>query len=321
VSEDLLPIDPRDPAVAPPATAAADPRLGHLLGRDPEPLVVLLGFPSDEGVRRNGGRTGASEAPREIRRWLYRMTPDGEDTVASRRLFERTADLGDVVVTGDLEADQERLGRVVGAQLSRGRMPVILGGGHEVAFGHFLGWVRAERPLEILNWDAHADVREPVASQGNSGTPFRQALEHPSGLGQRYRVVGLQPHAVAAAHVAWLVDRGGAVLFRHQVDRAAVDAVYGDCRVDTLVSFDLDAVDGAAAPGVSAPATGGLPVDLWLAAAELAGECARVRSIDLAEVNPRYDVDGRTARLGALTIWRFLRGLTRRRPAPGGVTG
>lgn len=312
MTADLRPIDPRDPELAAPRTAAEDPRVGQLLGHAAEPVAALIGFPSDEGVRRNGGRPGAAAGPREIRRWLYRLTPDAEQAAASRALLERTVDLGDVAVTGDLERDQELLARVVAGQLDRGRVPVILGGGHEVAYGHFLGHVVAGRRVAILNWDAHADVRAVIDGRSTSGTPFRQALEHPSGGCLGYRVFGLQPHAVAAAHVRWLEERGGTALFREHVDGATAARAFDACSADTLVSFDLDAVDGASAPGVSAPATGGLGVELWLAAAESAGACARVRSCDVAELNPRHDPDGRTARLAALTVWRFLRGLARR---------
>jgi formiminoglutamase len=312
VGVDLRPLEPDDPAVAPLDTAPEDPRLAHLFGRSGEPVVALVGFPSDEGVRRNGGRPGAADGPREIRRWLYRMTPDAEHPEASRRLLERTVDLGDVVVTGDLELDQERLGRVVGAELDRGRVPVVLGGGHEVAYGHFLGHTRGGGSVEILNWDAHADVREIRGGAASSGTPFRQALEHASGACARYRVLGLQPHSVALAHRDWVLERGGEAIFRDRVDAGAIERAYRDCARDALVSFDLDAVDAAHAPGVSAPTIGGLGVGTWLAAAEAAGRSPRVRSIDLAELNPRYDLDGRTARLAALTIWRFLRGLATR---------
>jgi formiminoglutamase len=281
--------------------------------------VVLIGFLSDEGVRRNGGRPGAAEGPRELRRCLYRMTPDAERPRESVRLFERTRDLGDVVVTGDLEQDQERLGRVVATQLALGRVPVILGGGHEVAYGHFLGHTgtgRSAGSLEIINWDAHPDVRELRGGLATSGSPFRQAVEHPDRLCRRYRVYGLQRHAVAAAHVRWVEERGGTAVFSDRVDRDAVAGAFRQCEGDTLVSFDLDAVDAAFAPGVSAPATCGLEPRLWLEAAEAAGECDLVRSIDIAELSPRHDLDSRTARLAALTIWRFLRGFARRPQPP-----
>lgn len=79
-----------------------------------------------------------------------------------------------------------------------------------------------------------------------------------------------------------------------------------------MVSMDLDAVDRAHAPGVSAPATGGLDMETWLTAAELAGVTAGVTSADVVELAPRLDRDGATASLAALTVWRLLRGLASR---------
>jgi Arginase family len=55
------------------------------------------------------------------------------------------------------------------------------------------------------------------------------------------------------------------------------------------------------------------PGSLWLAAAEAAGAKPLVRSADVVELNPAYDLDGRTARLAALTVWRLLRGVASRR--------
>jgi formiminoglutamase len=79
------------------------------------------------------------------------------------------------------------------------------------------------------------------------------------------------------------------------------------------VSFDLDAVHQAEAPGVSAPNPSGLRSELWLQAAYAAGRTAAVTSADVVELNPRVDRDGQTARLAALTVWWLLRGRAERR--------
>src|SRR5438270_5347631 len=90
-----------------------DLRLGEIIefwDGDPDALrpgrAVLIGFPQDEGVRRNGGRTGAAEAPREIRRFLYRLTPwDGiSDTSLDQ---DPLLDVGDVRTDGTMEHSQE----------------------------------------------------------------------------------------------------------------------------------------------------------------------------------------------------------------------
>jgi len=293
-----------------------DPRLGHMLGRalsvSMPARVALVGFPVDEGVRRNGGRVGAAGGPSAIRRQLYRLTPDPRNGEAFVDLVEHTTDLGDVVPTGDLEKDQQVLGEVVAELLRAGTIPIILGGGHETAYGHFLGHVAAGRSVAIVNWDAHPDVRPTLEGKGHAGSPFRQALEHGPEICRGYSVLGLNPHAVARAHLDWMRSNRGFFRFRDEVDRDRVVEAYGGGDGDLMASFDLDAVDGAAAPGVSAPATPGLSVDLWLRAAFEAGRSNRVRSMDLVELIPALDQDDRTARLAAVTVWEFLRGLCAR---------
>lgn len=294
-----------------------DPRLGDLIGSALEPgaasRAVLIGFPSDEGVRRNGGRTGARDGPAAIRQALYRLTPDVSNAEAFAALVAHTADVGDVHVSGDLERDQAALGAAVAPHLERSTFVVVLGGGHETSYGHFLGYVGAGRVVEVLNWDAHPDVRELREGRGHSGSPFRQALEHSSGGCRRYSVAGLQPHATARAHLDFVRTRGRAVLAADLTPAAAAE-LYAGLETPALVSFDLDAVDQSAAPAVSAPAARGLGVPFWLDAAYRAGCCGRVTSVDVVELCPPLDRDGQTARLAALTVWQFLRGVATRVP-------
>jgi len=274
--------------------------------------AVIVGFPTDEGVRRNKGRPGAAEGPTAIRQALYRLTPDAEQRDAFVELLQATYDLGDVAIGPDLQADQERLGEILAPHLARGAVAIVLGGGHETAFGHFLGHVRAKRRVAILNWDAHPDVRPMENNQGHSGSPFRQAIEHPSDLCRRYTVAGLNPPTVAKVHLDYIADHGGTAHFNTSISFSAIESIYASHEYDTLVTFDLDAVDQAAAPGVSAPATAGLSPHIWLYAAYRAGACSTVRSIDLVELSPPLDHEGRTARLAARTVWEFLRGLAGR---------
>lgn len=304
------------PASVPvPATAADDPRVGHLLGsrlRTGEPpRAVIAGFPVDEGVRRNGGRAGAAEGPAAIRRQLYKLTPDALAPEPFTDLLGATLDAGDLVPSGELERDQARLGAAVGEWLAAGSFVIVLGGGHETAFGHFLGYVAARRGVAILNWDAHADVRELRDGRGHSGSPFRQALEHPSRLCAGYSVAGIQPHSVASPHLD-LVARHGSWTPAAELTSESVAAPFSSLTGPAYVSFDLDAVDQAFAPGVSAPATLGLRPEPWLRAAFLAGRTPTVASADVVELCPRLDRDDQTARLAALTVWHVLRGLAAR---------
>lgn len=302
------------PATPNPDTAADDPRLGRLLGSrlgkgDP-PSAVLLGFPSDEGVRRNGGRVGAAGGPKAIRSALYRLTADPRSEQFTD-LLGRTRDLGDLEISRNLESDQRHLGEALVQYLAQGAFVIVFGGGHETSYGHFQAYARAGQAVEILNWDAHADVRELKDGLGHSGSPFRQAIEHPSGSCRRYTVAGLQPQSVARAHLEYVAGHGRAV-WHEEITRETIAELYRGAAGPTLVSFDLDAVGEAEAPGVSAPSAGGLTSDLWLAAADAAGRSSAVTSADVVELNPAVDRDGQTVRLAALTVWWLLRGRAER---------
>jgi len=280
--------------------------------------AVLVGFPQDEGVRRNQGRPGAAAAPRAIRRWLGRLTPS--DACANLDLrADPPLDLGDVRVTADLEASQAALGVVLGELLRRQTVPIVLGGGHETAYGHYLGYVAAGLPVAVVNVDAHLDVRPLIAGQGHSGSPFRQMLEHPTQPlpGRHYACVGAQPQAVSHDHFQYVQQGGGQVVWKVRESispplasciRGIVDA-WARTGLATMLTVDADAFSVRDVPGVSAPNSAGLPGDVGLKLARAAGRWGLVRSMDLVEISPPLDRDDQSARWGALFVWHFLMGL------------
>lgn len=293
-----------------------DPRVDHLLGQAVKDALsakaVILGFPTDEGVRRNGGRPGAAGGPAAIREQFYKLTPDARQAELFTELLRQTVDLGDLAVSADLEADQAALGKIIAPFLAKGIFIIILGGGHETAYGHFLGYVEAGLDVSILNWDAHADVRPLKDGKGHSGSSFRQALEHLSRRCKQYSVAGLQSASVAASHLQFIQDRGGSATLASALSGSSPQELTNAGQGAKYVSFDLDAVDAAFASGVSAPCVNGLSPALWLEAAHAAGQTSFVRSIDIVELNPLFDQDNRTARLAARTVWEVLSGLARR---------
>jgi len=297
-----------------PAQRAGDPRLGHLIPDNLEdPQIVIIGFPSDTGVRVNRGRVGAAKAPDRIRQFLYSLAPDAENFDAFSDLLKNTLDCGDLIIKGDLASDQESLALVVEHYIKKGAIPVVIGGGHETFFGHFLGFVKAGKAVHILNWDAHLDVREFVDGAPHSGSMFRQALLHDRKLCKGYQVAGAQRHSVAKDHLDFVRAHNGDVIWNEQLQTDLISEVYTELAGPTMVSFDIDAVDSSHAPGVSAPAVNGISPYLWLFAARLAGESGRVASFDIVEVNPEFDQDNRTSRLAAVTIWEFFRGTALRK--------
>ncbi|NIT61699.1 MAG: arginase [Aliifodinibius sp.] len=303
--------------VSVPKTRDDDPRIGQLiesdLSKNDTPRAVIIGFPSDKGVTINGGRAGAADAPEAIRKQLYKMTPNSENHDTFVDLIGNIRDVGDLNIHYEVEEDQQNLGKVLASYLEQGVIPIILGGGHETAFGHFTGYAEAGLKTAIFNLDAHTDVRPLKEGQAHSGSPFRQAIEHESECAEMYLVTGLQPQSVAKSHLRYIKNSGGEYMFRDETNITSISGLFHQHESDRLmVTFDMDAVDQSQAPGVSAPCANGLPSDLWVTAAYLAGRNKQVTSFDLSEVNPRHDRDNQTAKLAALTIWNFLLGLSER---------
>jgi formiminoglutamase len=241
-----------------------DPRLGEIVDFWNGDLAalqpgrgVIVGFPQDEGVRRNHGRRGAAAAPNEIRRFLYRLTPwDGFRDIDLRG--KPPLDAGNVLIKGTLEESQQALGKVVAGILTAGAVPIILGGGHETAFGHFLGYTEhfsnRSDPMELF-CDEDGQVLLPDESElagaimelfcDEGGKVMGRLLRRlpiinidahldvrpltaeggHSGSPFRqamerhakYVCLGAQPHAVSREHLNFLAERGGVVRWCDQI--------------------------------------------------------------------------------------------------------
>jgi formiminoglutamase len=263
--------------------------------------VALIGFAVDEGVRRNGGRPGAAEGPHALRGALANLPVLNEPALW---------DAGDVYCEGGaLEAAQAALGTRVAQAMRRGCLPLVLGGGHEMAWGTYQGITLArpeDRRVLIINFDAHFDLRQ--ATQANSGTPFRQIHDWCVDQGRPfdYRVLGISRFA----NTRVLFERAEAWGVRYWLDddlqtddgvEQARQALSHDLvRCDAIyLTICLDVLPGAQAPGVSAPATLGVPLARVLALMDTVLSTGKLVAADIAELNPGLDRDGLTVRAAA----------------------
>lgn len=274
--------------------------------------TVLLGFACDAGVARNQGRVGAAEGPRAIRRALANM-PVHECT--------QLADGGDVACAGDaLEAAQRDLAAAVAQHLEAGRFPLILGGGHEVAWGTFSGLATHLARTEgaprvgIVNFDAHFDLRRDM--RATSGTPFLQIAQdcQTRGWEFRYACLGVSRYANTEALFARARELGVLTQLDEALDAAhflpSLQAFVGDVD-DVYLTVCLDVLPAAVAPGVSAPAARGVGFDMLEPLIETVCASGKVRVADIAEMNPRFDIDGRTATVAARIAARIANGVAR----------
>jgi formiminoglutamase len=279
--------------------------------------LALVGFACDEGVVRNRGRKGAMIGPAALRKALADIPADA---------LREVDDLGDVTcVAGALEASQTAFAAVVSGIVGVKALAIGLGGGHEIALGSYLGLHEALAAagdagrIGIVNFDAHFDLRaDPVAS---SGTPFRQILEHAAaaGRGAEYLCLGVSRFANTQAlferarslGVRWVLDEDT------RADR--YDAVLGEVagllgRVEHVyLTVCLDAFPAAIAPGVSAPAALGIEPGLVERLIDAVTAGGKLRVADVAELNPKFDIDSRTARLAARLVARIAEGVVQRR--------
>ena len=270
---------------------------------------TLIGFACDEGVRRNSGRQGAAHGPHALRQALGNLPILSEPDIF---------DFGDVqCVDQALESAQSELANRVAQAMHQNSLPLVLGGGHEVAWGSFQG-IRQARPelkrLLIINFDAHFDLRS--AQQGNSGTPFRQMQEWCAVHQQAfdYRVLGISRFANTQA----LFERADALGVRYWLDQdlqyphglaAAQQALNEDlARCDAVyLTICLDVLPGSCAPGVSAPAALGVPLGALECLMDTILATGKLIAADIAELNPELDRDKLTAKIAARMVARIAR--------------
>ncbi|MEA5454893.1 formimidoylglutamase [Sinomonas sp. JGH33] len=294
-------------AVRPVSASGLAEAVGATAGDGGARPAILIGFRSDEGVRRNKGRVGAAEAPSAVRAALGPLAFHLE-----REVF----DAGDVVVPlgseaepGDLEGGQERCGALVAALLDAGALTVTLGGGHETAFASYLGVADSELAagarVGVLNLDAHFDLRD--EERASSGTPFLQMAraEAAEGRSLEYAVVGISRPNNTLALFRRADELGVRYLLDEYATRETAEAFVEDflAGLDAVyLTIDLDVLPAAVAPGVSAPAALGVPLEVIVAVVRRVAASGKLVHADIAELNPAYDVDSRTARVAARLV-------------------
>lgn len=270
---------------------------------------ALLGFCCDEGVIRNKGRKGAALAPDILRAALANI-PLQEKNIS-------LCDAGNILcLNGQMERAQEALAEAA-ASLQRKKMrTIVLGGGHETAWGHFQA-VAAAHPgqaISIINIDAHFDLRPLADGKGNSGTPFLQIASFckENGLVFDYTCIGIQPFANTLSLFHKAEELGCSTITAEQIYYEGNDS--WSAVLDRLLakenllylSLDLDVFASAYAPGVSAPQPLGIAPWQLIPLLRSIGQSEKLIAVDVVELCPPYDQEGRTAALAAHCIAALL---------------
>lgn len=272
---------------------------------------AIIGFKCDEGAQRDLNRTGAFEGPIAIRQRLSRL-PIHKTDIA---LF----DVGNIVCTDhDLEASQAALSEIIELLIQHNICPIVLGGGHELSLGCYLGIARTvprDQRLGIINFDSHFDLHpmHPV-NRASCTTVFYQIADAHRREARHldYNCIGIQ--TISNIRESFEIAERFDVKFiladdfhqgHHEKCNDFIDRIT-DENSKVYLSLSLDVFSPAFAPGVSTIQPLGLNPWQLIPYIRQAAASGKVTCYDIAEHVPRYDIDHRTAKLAASLIYEII---------------
>lgn len=271
------------------------------------PAFGLIGFESDEGIRRNKGNIGAALGPQAFRNVFAKLATPKPISIL---------DLGNIgQIENQLEEAQEELGSAVYRMLQNHLFPIVIGGGHETAWGHYQGLKKyyPKDEIAILNFDAHFDLRPLLSkNRGSSGTPFRQIQEYLQDQQQtfHYYCAGIQPYANCRTLFEYAHQHQVKYILAEQIHKAPYDLQFIEKLIHQhdkiYVTVCMDVFSAAIAPGVSSPQSLGIDATYVLNALKKLKQSQKVIGLDIVELSPPYDIQNHTAKLAACLIMSFL---------------
>jgi agmatinase len=267
--------------------------------------VAITGAPVDLGA---GNRPGARFGPRAVRA-IERIGPYNHVLDCAPIYDLSVADVGDVPFSSryDLAASHREIEAWVGAMLALGVRPLTVGGDHSIS-RPILRAVGRERPVGMVHIDAHSDTGGPFDGlRENHGAPFRNAVL--DGVLDPTRTIQIGLRGPSEYLYEFAADSGMTCIHAGKIDEIGLAAVIAKAREvatgPVYISFDIDALDPAFAPGTGTPEIGGLTTRE--AQAILRGlKCLDIVGGDVVEVAPQYDANNITARAGAEMLFEIL---------------
>lgn len=271
--------------------------------------VAFIGVPFDIGT---SNRPGARLAPRQIRDESRMLRPYNMATRAAPFSSLQVADIGDVPInTFNLQKSMAIIESFYDQVLEHDCRPLTLGGDHTIALPILRAMRKKYGPVGLIHVDAHADVNEHMFGEEIAhGTPFRRAVEE--GLLDCNRVVqiGLRGTGYAADDFDWSRDQGFRVIPAEECWNRSLTSLMEEVREKigrgpVYISFDIDGIDPAYAPGTGTVEIAGLTVPQALEIIRGSWGLDIVGG-DLVEISPPYDPTGNTALLGANLLYEML---------------
>ncbi len=293
------------PRFAGPATMMRLPAQSDASGLD----ACFVGIAMDIGT---SNRPGTRFGPRQIRAESSMLRPYNMATGAAPFDCMQVADIGDVAInTFDLKKTIDIITQSYDAILKHDCIPLTLGGDHTLTYPILRAIAKKHGPVALIHIDAHADINDDMFGEKIAhGTPFRRSFE--DGLLQPDKVfqIGLRGTGYSPEDFNWSRSKGFTVVQAEECWGKSLKPLMNDIRTKigdapTYLTYDIDSLDPAFAPGTGTVEIGGLTI--WQAL-ELVRGCAGLNLVgcDLVEVSPPYDLSGTTALIGANLLYEML---------------
>ncbi|MDO4435274.1 MAG: formimidoylglutamase [Cardiobacteriaceae bacterium] len=277
--------------------------------------ICLIGFACDQGVNRNQGRIGAKNSPDVIKSTFAKLPIAWRLQKSFKDLDNLIGDKGNIICDDDnkiqdgiLEIAQDNYAKEITTIIQNNSLPIAIGGGHEIAFSSFIGLYNSlsnTQNIGIINLDAHFDLRSD--QYATSGTPFLQIANLLQNNDEPfyYLPIGISEFGNTASLFEKAKNLG--VHFISEDDcyhlpfdiiKKQIDAfIY---QVDCIyLTLDLDCLQSAFMPAVSAVNSKGLSLDFVENTLSHIIKSGKVKMIDIAEFNPNYDINGQGAKVAA----------------------
>ncbi len=306
---------PRDAFVSPRfaqvATFMRLPQSRDLAAMD----TAIVGIPFDGGT---SYRPGSRFGPREIRNQSSLLRPYNPAVKALPFVTRRVADYGDVdVAPVSIEKTYALIEGEVARILAADVLPISVGGDHSISLPILRAVAKRHGPVALIHFDAHCDTWDQYfGGKYFHGTMFRRAVEEGLIDPRRTIHIGIRGSLYAESDFDFQKEQGMEVLPIGDVKERGIGYIAE--RLErlkerkTYVSFDIDTVDPAFAPGTGTPEVGGLTSYEAVSLVRLLAGFQTV-GFDLVEVSPLYDGPGQiTALLAANLIYEFLCTLPKR---------
>jgi len=271
--------------------------------------AAFIGVPLDIGTSL---RAGTRFGPRQIRAESVMIRPYNMATGAAPFDSLAVADIGDVAINTYNLLESVRIIEDSYTRLMQYPVvPMTLGGDHTITLPILRAVARRHGPVALVHVDAHTDTNDDMFGEKIAhGTTFRRAVEE--GLLDCGRVVqiGQRAQGYASGDFQWGVDQGFRLVQAEQCWYRSLAPVMAEVRDQigdrpVYLTFDIDGIDPAWAPGTGTPEVGGLTA---IQALEIVRGCRGLNIVgcDLVEVSPPYDLSGNTSQLAANLLYEML---------------